>query len=334
MKALNNQRGLILLSLVTGIILMLAKFAAYFITNSNAIFTDALESIVNVFASSFAFYSVYLSSMPKDENHPYGHGKVEFFSVFVEGGLIFIAGLAIIAKAVFNIFYPSDLENILEGIGIIAFTGVVNYLLGTLLVKKSKKLHSLTLMADGKHLLTDAYSTLGLLVGLLLLYFTGIRLIDIVLSIILGLFILYNGYKLLRKSVGGLMDESDVKLVEDVVNILQVNRKDAWIDVHNLRVQRYGTELHLDCHVTLPNYYDLNRVHAEVSEIDKLINKNVALKTEFFIHADPCLPQCCHYCGVKNCPIRSEDKVIDLTWNMELLIKNRKHFEYTIKPND
>lgn len=308
---------------------MLAKFAAYFITNSNAIFTDALESIVNVAASSFAFYSIYLASKPRDENHPYGHGKVEFFSVFIEGGLIFIAGILIIGKAIYNIFYPSDLENILEGIGIIAFTGVANYLLGDLLVRKSKKLNSLTLMADGKHLLTDAYSTLGLLVGLLLLYFTGLRFIDILLSLGLGMFILYNGYKLLRKSIGGLMDESDVKLVEDVISILQANRKDAWIDVHNLRVQRYGSELHLDCHVTLPNYYDLNKVHAEVSEIDRLVNQNVSLKTEFFIHADPCLPQCCHYCSVKNCPIRSEEKTIDVPWTIELLTKNRKHFEYT-----
>jgi len=313
---------------------MLAKFAAYYITNSNAIFTDALESIVNVVASSFAFYSIYLSSMPRDENHPYGHGKVEFFSVFVEGGLIFIAGLFIIGKAIYNLFYPADLENILEGIGIIAATGLVNYVLGSFLLKKSKRLNSLTLMADGKHLLTDAYSTLGLMIGLLLLYFTGIRFIDIALSLILGVFILYNGYKLLRKSVGGLMDESDAKIVEGVVEILQLNRKDTWIDVHNLRVQRYGTELHLDCHLTLPNYFDLNQVHAEVSEIDQLINKNVALKTEFFIHADPCLSKCCHYCSMKDCPIRSEDKTIDLPWNMELLIKNRKHFEYTLQQNE
>lgn len=329
---MNNQRNLILLSLVTGIVLMLAKFLAYFITNSNAIFTDALESIVNVAASGFAFYSIYLSSVPRDENHPYGHGKIEFFSVFVEGGLIFLAGLFIIVKAVYNIFYPSDLENILEGIGIIAITGIVNYALGAFLLKKSKKLDSLTLMADGKHLITDAYSTLGLLLGLLLLYFTGIQFIDTLLSLALGVFIIYNGYKLLRKSVGGLMDESDAKIVEDVVNILQLNRKDAWIDVHNLRVQRYGTELHLDCHVTLPNYFDLNQVHSEVSEIDRLINKNVTLKTEFFIHADPCLPKCCHYCSVQNCPIRSEAQTIDIDWSKELLVKNRKHFEYT-KPN-
>src|SRR5690606_13872091 len=266
---------------------MLAKFAAYFITNSNAIFTDALESIVNVLASSFAFYSIYLSSMPPDENHPYGHGKVEFFSVFVEGGLIFIAGIFIISKAIYSLFYPTALENILEGMGIVAATGVVNFALGWFLLRKSKALNSLTLMADGKHLLTDAYSTFGLLVGLLLLYFTGIVFIDTLLSLIRGSFILYNAYKLLPKSVGGLMDESDSLIIESVVDVLQTNRREAWIDVHNLRVQRYGTELHLDCHVTLPNYYDLNKVHAEVSAIDRLVNSKVTLKTEFFIHADP-----------------------------------------------
>lgn len=308
---------------------MLLKFAAYFFTQSNAIFSDALESIVNVAASGFAFYSVYLSAIPKDQNHPYGHGKIEFFSVFVEGGLIFIAGLFIIGKGIYNIFYPVDLANILEGLGIILFTGIVNYLLGSYLLRKSKGLNSLTLMAEGKHLVTDAFSTFGLTVGLVVLYLTGYQMVDVVLSIILGLFILYNGYKLLRRSVGGLMDESDTKMLEEVVDVLQKNRKTSWIDVHNLRIQRYGNELHLDCHLTLPNYFDLNRVHTEVSEVDALINQHVRLKTEFFIHADPCLPQCCHYCNVGNCPIRSEVKKLDLLWDVRLLSENRKHFEYT-----
>lgn len=308
---------------------MLLKFAAYFYTQSNAIFSDALESIVNVAASGFAFYSVYLSAIPKDLNHPYGHGKIEFFSVFVEGGLIFIAGLAIISKGIYNIFYPVELDNILEGLGIILFTGIVNYILGSYLLVKSKGLNSLTLMAEGKHLVTDAFSTFGLTVGLIVLYVTGYQLVDVVLSILLGLFILYNGYQLLRRSVGGLMDESDNKILEEVVDVLQRNRKTSWIDVHNLRIQRYGNELHLDCHLTLPNYFDLNRVHTEVSEVDALINHHVRLKTEFFIHADPCLPQCCHYCNVQNCPIRSEAKKLDLMWDVRLLSENRKHFEYT-----
>jgi cation diffusion facilitator family transporter len=306
---------------------MLFKFTAYLITHSNAILTDAVESIVNVIASGFAFYSIHLSSQPKDENHPYGHGKVEFFSVFLEGGLIFIAGLLIVGKAVYNIFFPEQISNLLEGMGMLAFTGLVNFALGTYMIKKGKSLYSLTIMADGKHLQVDSYSTLGLLVGLLLLYMTGVQQIDIVLSLGLGFYILFSGYKLLRKSIGGLMDESDFELINQVVQILEENRKDSWIDVHNLRVQRYGHELHIDCHMTLPNYFDLIKVHEEVSQVDALINKKVHIDTELFIHADPCLPACCHYCNMKNCPIRSEEKKVDIVWDAPLVMRNKKHFD-------
>lgn len=324
---MKSQKNIILLSLTTSIVLMIAKFVAYSITHSNAIFTDALESIVNVMASSFAFYSIYLASMPKDENHPYGHGKVEFFSALLEGGLIFIAGLAIVGKAIYNLYFPAEIHQILDGMGILGVTGVINFVLGRYLVRKSKSFNSITLFADGKHLLTDAYSTFGLLVGLSLFYITEIVLIDTLLSLALGLFIVFSGYKLLRKSVGGLMDESDAEIVNKIVAILQRNRNDSWIDVHNLRIQRYGPELHVDCHVTLPNYYSLIQVHDEVSAIDKLVNQNANIKTELFIHADPCVPECCHYCSVKNCPIRSEDKKIDIEWNATIVTSNKKHFE-------
>src|SRR5699024_8411090 len=128
-------------------------------------------------------------SLPKDMNHPYGHGKVEFFSVFIEGALIFLAALFIIGKSIYNFFFPIELTNLLEGVGLVAFTALINFLLGRYLLVKSKKLSSLTLMADGKHLLTDALSTVGLVVGLLLVYFTGLIIIDIILSLILGVFI-------------------------------------------------------------------------------------------------------------------------------------------------
>ncbi|WP_257668170.1 cation diffusion facilitator family transporter [Parapedobacter tibetensis] len=323
---MNKQKNIILLALATGIVLMLVKFTAYLLTNSNAILTDAMESIVNVVASGFAFYSIHLAARPKDQNHPYGHGKVEFFSVFLEGGLIFIAGLLILGKACYNIFFPEQVGNLVEGMGLLAFTGVVNFVLGTYMVAQSKQLNSLTLLADGKHLQTDAYSTVGLLVGLLLMHLTGLWWIDIVLSIGLGTYILFNGYKLLRKSIAGLMDESDTKLVGQVAGILQTYRKDDWIDVHNLRVQRYGHELHIDCHVTLPNYYDLNRVHDEVSAVDALINKHLHADTELFIHADPCVPACCQYCRVKGCPIRSEAQHKDIMWDKKIISKNEKHF--------
>ncbi len=323
-----SQKKLITLSLIVGILLMLIKFFAYFITSSNAILTDAAESIVNVIASSFAFYSIYLSSQPRDANHPYGHGKVEFFSIFVEGSLIIIAGILIIFKSVYNLFEVQNVHSLQDGAIIIGITGSINFILGYYLIKKSKSLNSLTLFADGKHLQTDAYSSAGLVVGLILIHYTQLFYLDSIFSILLGLYIIYSGYKLVRRSVAGLMDESDVGIVENVIEILNTTRKDAWIDVHNLRAQRYGNDLHVDCHVTLPYYFDLIKVHEEISQIDALVNQKGPVQTEFFIHTDPCLPQCCHYCKMKECPVRSAPKTTDIDWTMDNVTRNKKHFEY------
>jgi len=321
------KKKAILVSLCISVILMLAKFGAYFITHSNAILTDAAESIVNVLASSFAFYSIYLATLPKDENHPYGHGKVEFFSAFVEGTLIGIAGLIIIFKSSYDLLVPREIFQLLDGAVIIAVTGLVNLAVGYYLISVGKKQRSLTLEADGKHLLTDAVTSGGLVVGILLIKVTEIYWLDSVISILLGCYIVYSGYKLTRKSVGGLMDESNVELVKTIVDIMQQNRHDAWIDVHNLRAQQYGADLHIDCHITLPYYYDLNQVHTEISDIDKLINGNAERDTELFIHADPCLPECCNYCKIKKCPVRREAFIEEIGWTVENATKNKKHFE-------
>lgn len=305
---------------------MLAKFLAYFITGSNAILTDAAESIVNVIASSFAFYSIYLSIQPKDENHPYGHGKVEFFSAFVEGVLICLAGLIIILKSGHDLIYPNQLKQLYDGAIIIAITGVINALVGYYLIKTGKSNRSITLEADGKHLLTDAVSSAGLVIGIMLIIFTQIYWLDSAISILIGLFIVYNGYRLTRRSVGGLMDESNIELVKDIVDILQQNRHESWIDVHNLRAQQYGSDLHIDCHVTLPYYFDLNAVHQQVSDIDKLINQSGSHTTELFIHTDPCLPACCDYCKMPNCGVRQQAFKQEIVWNMDNVTKNQKHF--------
>ena len=321
------KKKAILVSLCISIILMLAKFGAYFLTHSNAILTDAAESIVNVLASGFAFYSIYLATLPKDENHPYGHGKVEFFSAFVEGSLIGIAGLIIIFKSSYDLVFPRQIFQLLDGAIIIGLTGVVNLLVGYYLINTGKKHRSLTLEADGKHLLTDAVTSAGLVIGILLIKLTEIYWLDSVISILLGIYIVYSGYKLTRKSVGGLMDESNVGLVKNIVDILQDNRQDPWIDVHNLRAQQYGADLHIDCHITLPYYYDLNQVHAEISAIDRLINGYAEHNTELFIHADPCLPECCHYCKLKNCPVRFMPFQEEIKWTVENTTKNKKHFQ-------
>lgn len=323
---LQEQKKIILISLITGIILMLAKFTAYVLTNSNFVLTDAAESIVNVIASSFAFFSIYLSSQPRDENHPYGHGKIEHFSVFIEGALIFVAGTVIIIKSVYGIFHPNTIHDLLIGAIIIGITGAVNGALGYYMIAKGKSLPSITIEADGHHLITDMVTSCGLVLGLLLIHFTKILMLDSILSILVGGYIIFTGYKLVRRSVAGLMDEADFDVVTKVVQLLNDKRREAWIDVHNFRAQKYGNELHIDCHLTLPYYFDLTRVHEEVSLVDKLINNDVT-KTELFIHADPCLPNCCHYCNMPNCPVRAEAKTEDIVWTMDRVIRNKKHFE-------
>ncbi len=320
------QKKIILYALITGFILMIAKFIAYFITDSNFILADAAESIVNVVASAFAFFSIWFSALPRDINHPYGHGKVEFFSVFLEGALIMVAGIIIIIKSVYNLFYPHEVQQILIGAIIIGITGIINGLLGFYMIRLGKKMLSITIEGDGRHLITDAVTSAGLVLGLVLIYFTKIGMLDSVLSIAVGLFIVYTAYKLVRKSVAGLMDEADFSMVDDILKILNDNRKEEWIDIHNLRAQRYGNELHIDCHMTLPNYFDLTRVHHEVSLADEFVNQFAHIKTEFFIHADPCLPECCYYCRMPNCPIRAHEKTIDYVWDMERVAQNNKHF--------
>lgn len=316
----------IIVSLVLSIILMSIKFAAYYLTHSNAILSDALESIINVIASAFAFYSIYLSSQPKDHDHPYGHGKIEFFSSGFEGALIIIAGVWIAVEAVQHLLHPQPVEHLDWGVLLILLTVVINGALGYYLQKVGKTTRSEALVADGKHLVTDSLSSVLILVGLGLLMLTKIQWIDSAASLVLSLVIFYNGFKLIRTSVGALMDETDPELFEHAVDILRNHKQDYWIDVHNMRIQKYGSDLHIDCHLTLPYYWDLQQVHKAVHEFEDALEANYVGNVELFIHADPCLPDCCKYCRLEGCSVRSKAFKKDIDWSIHNLSKNQKHF--------
>lgn len=312
-------------SLVMSCLLMLIKFGAWIITHSNAILTDALESIVNVFAGAFALYSVNYASKPKDENHPYGHGKIEFLSVGLEGTLIAIAGLSIIIKSVYNLFYPQQIHSLNIGLYLTVFTGTINFLMGLYLQKKGKELHSITLIADGKHIISDAYSSAGLIAGILLIWISGINRLDSIVAILFGIFILYTGYKLMRKSLAGVLDEVDYALVEEILEVVNKNRKDDWIDIHNFRVIKYGANLHIDCHITLPWYYSLEQSHQVITEVETILTRESENFVEVFIHADPCQPASCNICSMKNCKERKHEFVKQIPWTIDLILKNKKH---------
>ncbi|MGY6743292.1 MAG: cation diffusion facilitator family transporter [Cecembia sp.] len=315
------------LSFFISVLLLIVKFYSFYITKSTAILTDALESIVNVVAAAFASYSIYLSSRPRDDNHPYGHGKIEFFSAGVEGTLIMLAGLFIIYQAIYNFFFPEKLEQLVEGIILITISGFVNGTVGMLLVKKGKQLNSITLGASGKHLLVDTMTSLLLIVGVLIIYLTELYFLDSVIAILFSLYILYSGYGLVRKSVAGLMDEADPVAVEATVNVINKHRKPNWIDVHNMRVQQYGGDRHIDLHLTLPYYLDLGQVHDEVEELERVLEEDWPGVMEVFVHADPCIPEkCCHYCQISDCPVRKFPMDTKIDWNANNMSKNQKHY--------
>lgn len=323
-----KELRIILLSLGISLLLTIAKFTAYFVTHSVAILSDALESIINVVAGGFACYSIYLSGKPKDANHPYGHGKVEFFSIGFEGAMIFIAGCLILFKAAQYFLHQPVLEEVDQGIWITAFTSAANFLLGLYLVRSGKKLPSITITGNGQHILTDAYTSIGLIVALVLIHITGQTWIDPAVSVVMGLLILRKGYQLMRQSISGLMDETDMQVVDRVISILNEHRHRPWIDVHNMRVQQYGIDYHIDCHVTLPYYLELSRAHEEMKEFEQLVDHELnGHEVEFFIHIDPCIPACCHYCQLAECPVRSYPFSHKIEWTRENVLPNRKHAE-------
>ncbi|WBA42112.1 cation diffusion facilitator family transporter [Hymenobacter canadensis] len=319
------KQRLALLSLVVSVALVLVKFYAYFLTHSQAVLTDALESIINVVASGFALYSVYLASLPKDENHPYGHGKIEHLSVGFEGGLILMAGGYIFYSAVKALLAPHALEQPGWGMALLAATAVVNLLVGFVLVRAGRKHHSLALVGDGQHLYLDAVSTLVSCLALVLVILTGKVVFDAAASVILGLFIVVNGYRMVRRSVGGLMDESDEATVLQVITELQQQRRPAWIDVHNLRVQRYGSNLHIDCHVTMPYYFSLEETHTEVHRIEELVRDRFEVDVEMFVHADPCIFSACSHCLLPDCPVRQHAFSQEIPWTLANVVKNERH---------
>ncbi|MCF2443891.1 cation diffusion facilitator family transporter [Dyadobacter sp. CY345] len=322
-----RKQRLILLSFIASIVLTGLKFFAYFITDSNAILSDALESIINVIASGFAFYSIYLSALPKDRNHPYGHGKIEFFSAGFEGALIVIASIFIIVEAINRMMKPTPIQNLGQGALFITVTIIVNTLIGYKLIQEGKRSNSLALTADGRHLISDSVSSVVLIVSVGLILITGQIWIDSAASLLFGLFLTYNGFQLVSKSVAGLMDASDEILLKKVVHSIRDNRKDHWVDVHNLRVQQYGSDLHIDCHLTLPYYWELQKAHEAIHEFENILKENHTGETEIFVHADPCIPQCCYFCKMSSCPVRQYAFVQEIDWDAVNLVKNQKLFE-------
>ncbi|WP_185865914.1 cation diffusion facilitator family transporter [Blattabacterium cuenoti] len=302
------------------IVFFLIKLISWYMTSSLSIFSDAMESLINIISGFIGLCSLYISSLPKDQNHPYGHGKIEFISTAIEGVLIFIVGITIFINTFIRVKHNMHgvfLSRLNYGVILMSFTAIINYFLGFLACKIGHKNGALTLVASGKHLQIDTYSTFGIVIGLILLNITKWIWIDPIISIIFSSVILYTGLKLLRNATAGIMDESDKKLLKKLSSYLNEKRDVNWIDLHHLKVIKYGSALHVDCHLTVPWFFNIKEANQEVNKLTQLTKNEFGSKVELSVHVEACSNNHCIFCFNHSCQVRQAFFQKKILWTLD-----------------
>lgn len=305
------------LALTVSVLLLVVKFVAYFLTGSKAILSDAVESIVNVAAGAFLVYSMHLSTEPVDKCHPYGHGKVESFSAGLEGGLILLAGIMILTESAPAFFIPAAPKKMGLGIGLVTGAGLVNLAVGFFLLRTGKKHKSEALQADGHHLLSDFYTSAGVILGLIAVRLTGWLWLDPLVACLVAVNLLVAGSRLFKNAVRNLMNEADPEILQGVLTALQRIKTPAPLCPHHLRVIRSGRYYHIDLHIILPSQWPLAKVHETEKNIARQLLDFMGEEGDVMIHVDPCARHCCSCCQVEPCPERDAPYLQATTLTME-----------------
>lgn len=309
------------LSVAVSIALLGLKFLTYRLTHSSGVLSDALESIINVVASIFASLSIWMAAKPPDPDHPYGHGKIEYFSAGFEGALIIGAAAGIFYSGFQHLLAPHPLPNLGKGLLILFGATAINLLLGLYLVRIGRRTDSLALTADGKHILTDVYSSVAVVVGLFLVYLTGWLRFDGAVACLVGINILITGGKLVYQSFLRLMDTSDPELLDCIARLLSQNRRLDWVDIHQLRAWRAGSMIHIDLHLVLPEDISLEKAHQEAKILENMLIDEFKGKAGILVHMDPCKPDECPACRRQMCDLRSSEHDDEAVWSRKRLIR-------------
>jgi cation diffusion facilitator family transporter len=293
-------------SLLVGATLLAVKYFAYLQTGSAAILSDALESIANVVAAGFALGGLVFAGRPADRGHPYGHGKIEYLSAAFEGGLISFAAAMIVWYAAYDLLRGPEVGQIDLGVGLTAAAGTVNAALGWYLISTGRRTRSITLVADGEHVLSDFKTSVGVVVGLVLVRLTGHAWFDPVAALLVGLNLAWTGLRLVRYAAGGLLDEEDTGLLTRVVAACEAERRPGIIRIHRLRAIRSGRETHADAHVIVPEYWSVEQAHEVLEAFELRVLATPVIEGEIVFHTDPCHRALCSVCDVADCPVRRE----------------------------
>ncbi len=275
------------LSILAAIFTIAFKSTAYFYTGSVGLLSDALESLINLVAAIFALVMIKIAAQPPDEDHTFGHDKAEYFASGIEGSLIFIAAISIAYTAGSRLLSPQPLEHLGFGLILSSIATLVNLIVGKILVRAGREHHSIILEADGHHLMTDVWTSLGVFVGILAVSFTGWMILDPIVAIAVAANIVWTGFQLIRRSVLGLMDTViEPEVQQKVVEILDRYVAEKSIDYHALRTRQAGARKFVYVHILVPDEWTVQRGHDLIEEIENEIRAAVHDST-VFTHLEP-----------------------------------------------
>ena len=301
------------LSIGAGTAILGLKYLSFVLSGSVALKSDAIESVVNVVAAIFALGAVIFAGKPADKNHPYGHGKIEHFSAAFEGGLISLAAVFILLEAAKGLTHGVVLKDLGRGLLVNLLAGALNGLLGWFLLTQGRKKRSRALEADGHHILSDFWTTIGIAVGLLAVKFTGILWLDPVMAMIVGLLLARTGLRLVKESSQALLDMEDPDVLRRVLTAM--NRVRPWdiIAVHELRTFRSGRYTHVDAHLVVPEFYPVRQAHDLCETFGMKALEDAGIEGEVHTHVDPCMRFYCDRCPAADCAVRRTPQSHDTT---------------------
>lgn len=275
------------ISLVVSFISLGLKISGFWITSSTTALSDAAESVIHVLAVSFVYYGLLLSNKPADEKHLYGHERVEFLSVGIEGAVITLAGITIIYQSVENYLYGHQLKELMSGVYLIGSAGLVNLALGNYLLKVGRREENMMVISNAKHTLTDVWTSGGAVATLLIIKFTDFAILDSIVAIALAFYIMYEGFKLLKYSIDGLMDSRDPAVDEAIRTELECDLPGSMIDVHNLRHRTTGNTTWIELHAVFKESVNLEKAHDDATLLEKRLINAVQGDVIVTIHLEP-----------------------------------------------
>ena len=311
-----------IIAIVAGVAILAMKYYASVISGSAALRADALEGVVNVIAAIFTLGAVLFAEKPADREHPYGHGKIEYFSSAFEGGLITLAAALIAWEAfrtlneqfVLGVFRLKDLE---RGLIWNLIAGGMNGALGVFLVYIGRRHRSKAIEADGQHVFSDFWTTLGILFGLLLVKITGVQWLDPLLAILVAILLAKTGFKLVKNSSQALLDVEDPELLKKLVETANRIRPNDVIALHELKTMRSGRYTHVDIHMVMPGHYPISKGYDLAESFGKKVIAELGIEGELHTRIDPCNESLCRACAVDACPMREAPKVSPLRLTVE-----------------